>query len=66
MNSIDTDKDKWYRYSIDHLGPAPGLGRLLLLQQRHEVLYRLLAHGHALLVAAGVLRVALSGALVLC
>ena len=43
------------RYSIDHLGPAPGLGGLLLLQQRHEVLYRLLAHGHALLVAAGVL-----------
>ena len=65
IDSIDTDKDKWYRYSIDHLGPAPGLGRLLLLQQRHEVLYRLLAHGHALLVAAGVLRVALSGAPVL-
>ena len=62
---IDVDIDKWYRYSIDHLGPAPGLGRLLLLQQRHEVLYRLLAHGHALLVAAGVLRVALSGAPVL-
>ena len=42
-------------YGTDHLGPAPGLGGLLLLQQRHEVLYRLLAHGHALLVAAGVL-----------